>query len=131
LTSTTGGGAGSFSVLQIIDTGAVDQPSLAVDAGSVWVTWNDGGTIQARGAAVTGLGTVGAFNAERQRLALLAEWTVRDIAIGLGQVMVTSGTTTRADTNANTFAVGIPASAEYCSIFKYRCRWLAACRARR
>src|SRR5262249_7882989 len=63
--STAGGAAGTFNRIAQIDTGTVDQPSMAVGHGSVWVTWNDNGTIKARGAAVTGLGLVGAFNAEQ------------------------------------------------------------------
>lgn len=50
--------------------GSVDQPTVvaanttAVGAPvAVWVVWNQGGSMRARGAAVTGLGTVGAFNA--------------------------------------------------------------------
>src|SRR6185295_11010948 len=47
--------------------GSVDQPTVvAADttAGvAVWVVWNQSGTMRARGAAVTGLGTVGAFGA--------------------------------------------------------------------
>ncbi|MEM8964028.1 MAG: sialidase family protein [Acidobacteriota bacterium] len=49
--------------------GSVDQPTLvAADTTAVgapvalWVVWNQSGTMRARGAAVTGLGTVGAFN---------------------------------------------------------------------
>ncbi len=47
--------------------GSVDQPTVvAADttAGTaVWVVWNQSGTMRARGAAVTGLGAVGAFGA--------------------------------------------------------------------
>jgi hypothetical protein len=53
----------TFNVLQTIDTGTVDQPTIAVGDNSVWVTWNRSGTIFASGATVTGLGTVGAFTA--------------------------------------------------------------------
>jgi len=46
-------------------TGSVDQPTVvAADttAGTaVWVVWNQSGSMRARGAAVTGLGAVGAF----------------------------------------------------------------------
>ena len=65
-------------MLQTIDTGSIDQPSVEAGAGAVWVTWNDG-TIKARGAAVTGLGAanIGAFNAEGQQRERRRRRTVR------------------------------------------------------
>ena len=78
--STTGGGAGTFSILATIDSGNVDRPSVAVGpgstpgTGSVWVTWNDNGTIKARGAEVTGLGGVGAFSTEQSSLLICVDW---------------------------------------------------------
>jgi len=43
-----------------------DQPSIAAGAGSVWISWTgSSGTIQTSGAAVTGLGQVGAFSAAK------------------------------------------------------------------
>ncbi len=40
-----------------------DQPSISAGANSVWISWTSfDGTIQASGAAVTGLGQVGAFS---------------------------------------------------------------------
>jgi hypothetical protein len=40
-----------------------DQPSIATGPGSVWISWTSfSGPIQASGAAVTGLGQVGAFS---------------------------------------------------------------------
>ena len=40
-----------------------DQPSIACGSGSVWISWTSfNGSIQASGAAVTGLGQVGAFS---------------------------------------------------------------------
>ena len=69
----------------------VDQPStVTTGGGAVWVTFRDSsGTISARGAAVTGLGTVGAFNAA-QVAPGSAGGNFGDIAIGpTGQVMVT------------------------------------------
>src|SRR6266446_2280917 len=80
----TDGGA-NFTLLQTIDTGpappnnVLDQPSVKAGAGSVWVTWNDG-TIKARGAAVTGLGAVGAFSAEQTAPGTFGQFG--DIAIG-------------------------------------------------
>jgi hypothetical protein len=108
LISTTGGGQGSFTVLQQIDVGNVDQPTVAVGAGSVWVTWNNGGTIYARGAAVSGLGQVGAFTA---RQAAPGSATVGgqfgDIAIGpAGQVMVTYQTNTQIFVNTDADGLG-------------------------
>ncbi|HUS15758.1 MAG TPA: proprotein convertase P-domain-containing protein, partial [Chloroflexia bacterium] len=58
----TDGGA-TFGAPVTAGTGSVDQPSIAVGNGSVWVDWNLSGNMQARGAPVTGLGTWGPFNA--------------------------------------------------------------------
>src|SRR6478672_7093204 len=58
----TDGGA-TFSAPVTAGTGSVDQPSIAVGNGSVWVDWNSGGSMVARGAPVTGLGAWGPFNA--------------------------------------------------------------------
>jgi hypothetical protein len=85
----TNGGA-NFTNLATIATGAnVDQPTVTTGAGSVWVTYTDtASTISARGAAVTGLGTVGAFNAA-QVAPGSATSDFGDIAIGpTGQVLV-------------------------------------------
>lgn len=46
-------------------TGSIDQPSIAVGNGSVWVDWNASGSMVARGAPVTGLGVWGPFNAQQ------------------------------------------------------------------
>ena len=53
----------TFSAPVTVGTGSVDQPSIAVGNGSVWVDWNSGGSMVARGAPVTGLGVWGPFNA--------------------------------------------------------------------
>jgi hypothetical protein len=58
----TDGGA-TFSSPLTVGTGSVDQPSIAVGNGSVWVDWNSSGSMVARGAPVTGLGAFGPFNA--------------------------------------------------------------------
>jgi hypothetical protein len=58
----TDGGA-TFAAPVTAGNGGVDQPSIAVGNGSVWVDWNLGGNMQARGAPVTGLGAWGPFNA--------------------------------------------------------------------
>jgi len=100
-------GGATFSLLQTIDTGNIDQPSVKAGAGSVWVTWNDG-TIKARGAAVTGLGMVGAFTAEQA--APNADTVVGqfgDIAIGPnGEVAVTYQSNTNIYVNVDTDGLG-------------------------
>jgi len=87
----TNGGA-TFTNLGPIDTGTGnDQPTVTTGAGAVWVTWRESSAtgIQARGAPVTGLGTVGAFIAE-QTAPGSATGNFGDIAIGpTGQVLVT------------------------------------------
>jgi len=67
---------------------STDQPSIVQGAASVWVTYtNSSNQIAARGAAVTGLGTVGAFSAEQTVPGSSGDFG--DIAIGpSGQVMV-------------------------------------------
>jgi hypothetical protein len=65
----TDGGA-TFSAPVTAGTGIVDQPSIAVGNGSVWVDWNQldlppQGSMVARGAPVTGLGVWGPFNAQQ------------------------------------------------------------------
>ena len=60
----TDGGV-TFSAPVTAGTGSVDQPSIAVGNGSVWVDWNRNGSMVARGAPVTGLGTWGPFNAQQ------------------------------------------------------------------
>jgi hypothetical protein len=56
-------GGVTFAAPVTAGTGSVDQPSIAVGNGSVWVDWNSGGSMVARGAPVTGLGVWGPFNA--------------------------------------------------------------------
>ncbi|PYK13727.1 MAG: hypothetical protein DME65_00865, partial [Verrucomicrobia bacterium] len=60
----TDGGV-TFSAPVTAGTGSIDQPSIAVGNGSVWVDWNQNGSMVARGAPVTGLGTWGPFNAQQ------------------------------------------------------------------
>ena len=60
----TDGGV-TFSAPLTVGTGSIDQPSIAVGNGSVWVDWNQSGSMVARGAPVTGLGTFGPFNAQQ------------------------------------------------------------------
>ena len=52
----------TFNPLASFGPASVDQPTVVADSGAVWVVWNQGGQMVARGAAVTGLGAVGAFN---------------------------------------------------------------------
>src|SRR5437762_11626740 len=60
----TDGGV-TFGAPVTAGTGSVDQPSIAVGNGSVWVDWNQNGSMVARGAPVTGLGTWGPFGAQQ------------------------------------------------------------------
>ena len=81
----TNGGA-SFTQIASF-AGSVDQPTLTTGAGTVWVTYNLSGTINARGAPVTALGTVGAFSAAQAVPS--GSGNFGDIAIGpTGQVIV-------------------------------------------
>jgi hypothetical protein len=63
----TNGGV-SFTQPVALGTGTpgnIDQPSVAVGNGSVWVDWPLNGSIVARGAPVTGLGKWGPFGTEQ------------------------------------------------------------------
>ncbi len=60
----TDGGV-TFNAPLTVGTGSIDQPSIAVGNGSVWVDWNQSGSMVARGAPVTGLGVFGPFNAQQ------------------------------------------------------------------
>src|SRR6476659_5188766 len=86
----TDGGA-TFSAPVTAGTGNVDQPSIAVGNGSVWVDWNSGGSMVARGAPVTGLGAWGPFGAQQSIPS--ASGSFGGIAVGPGpnggKVMVT------------------------------------------
>ena len=53
----------TFTNLQTFGPSNVDQPTIATGAGAVWIAWNQNNQMVARGAPVTGLGVVGAFNA--------------------------------------------------------------------
>ena len=77
----TDGGA-TFSAPVTVGTGSVDQPSIAVGNGSVWVDWNSGGSMVARGAPVTGLGAWGPFAA--QQAIPSASGSFGGIAVGPG-----------------------------------------------
>lgn len=77
----TDGGA-TFSAPVTAGTGNIDQPSIAVGNGSVWVDWNSSGSMVARGAPVTGLGAWGPFNA--QQAIPSASGSFGGIAVGPG-----------------------------------------------
>lgn len=86
----TDGGA-TFAAPISAGTGSVDQPSIAVGNGSVWVDWNSSGNMVARGAPVTGLGAWGPFGAQQSIPS--ASGSFGGIAVGPGpnggKVMVT------------------------------------------
>src|ERR1043166_4683450 len=77
----TDGGV-TFGAPLTVGTGSVDQPSIAVGNGSVWVDWNSSGNMVARGAPVTGLGTFGPFGA--QQAIPSASGSFGGIAVGTG-----------------------------------------------
>ncbi len=77
----TDGGV-TFSAPTTVGTGSVDQPSIAVGNGSVWVDWNLSGSMVARGAPVTGLGAWGPFGA--QQAIPSASGSFGGIAVGPG-----------------------------------------------
>src|SRR5438105_9462000 len=55
------------SLAKIGQTVSGDQPSIAAGAGSVWISWTGSdGSVQASGAAVTGLGQVGTFTSAQR-----------------------------------------------------------------
>ena len=65
---------------------SVDQPTIVTGPGSVWVTWNNNGLMQAQGARVSGLGLVAKFH-KRQDIDGTLNCSFGDIAVGpTGQV---------------------------------------------
>src|SRR4051794_9010046 len=101
----TDGGA-TFGAPITVGTGSVDQPSIAVGNGSVWVDWNSSGSMVARGAPVTGLGAFGPFNA--QQTIPSASGSFGGIAVGPGpnggKVIVTYQSPTGGQGPATIFA---------------------------
>src|SRR5438477_5087882 len=101
----TDGGA-TFSAPVTAGSGSVDQPSIAVGNGSVWVDWNQSGSMVARGAPVMGLGTWGPFNA--QQAIPSATGSFGGIAVGPGpsggKVIVTYQSPTGGQGPATIFA---------------------------
>jgi Neuraminidase (sialidase) len=67
-----------------------DQPSIACGPGSVWLSWTaSNGTVQASGAAVTGLGQVGVFSAAQGIAGANRSGDYGDTAVGPdGQVFI-------------------------------------------
>ena len=101
----TDGGV-TFSAPVTVGTGSVDQPSIAVGNGSVWVDWNSSGSMVARGAPVTGLGAWGPFAA--QQTIPSASGSFGGIAVGPGpnggKVIVTYQSPTGGQGPATIFA---------------------------
>ena len=82
----TNGGA-SFSQIASF-SGSIDQPTITTGANTVWVCYNLSGNMVARGASVSGLGSVGTFTSALSVPS--ASGSFGDIAIGpSGQVMLT------------------------------------------
>ncbi len=85
----TDGGA-TFSNVQALDNLA-DQPVVATGHGSVWVTYTRGGLTTMRGAAVTGLGQLGAFGTVETIPSMVGQ-SFGDLAVGPdGQVVYAAG----------------------------------------
>lgn len=94
LAMSTDGGQTFPTITQLTTSGTNDQPSLAVGpsylpgSDSIWVTYNNDDRIAARGALVSGLGSVGPFNPAQE--APGTRGSFGNIAIGpAGQVLVT------------------------------------------
>jgi Ca2+-binding RTX toxin-like protein len=103
-------GGATFAPLGPVDSGAIDQPAIDAGGDSVWWTWNNNGTIFARGCSVTGLGTIPSCIV---RQAATDSDTVGgqfgDIAVGPnGEVVVVyqSDTQIYANTDANGLTAG-------------------------
>lgn len=124
LLSTDGGL--TFTTLATFGPASVDQPTVTADAGEVWVVWNQSGSMVARGASVTGLGTanIGAFGT-LQNIPGTGSCSFGDIAISPNGAVVqvcespNGGpgpanllVNTKADgLGPNPFAVAVPATA--------------------
>jgi hypothetical protein len=99
----TDGGATFTKVADIVTNG--DQPSIAVGANSVWVSYTrtPGNQIQAFGARVTGLGTFGSFSAP-EKVPSPGNGDYGDTAVGpAGQVMVTYQNSTNGQGGADIY----------------------------
>jgi hypothetical protein len=83
-------GGQTFTKLnQFATTGSNDQPHLAVGANAVWVSYNDSNNmVAASGAAITGLGAIGAFSSPVE-LPGSSTGNFGSVAIGpTGQVLI-------------------------------------------
>ena len=66
---------------------SVDQPTVTTGDGSVWIVWNNRGSMQAVGASVSGLGSVSPFGAT-QDIPGTKGCSFGDVAVGpAGEVM--------------------------------------------
>jgi hypothetical protein len=85
----TDGGRSFTKVAEVVTSG--DQPSIAVGANSVWISYTGKGKqVQAFGARVTGLGRFGSFTAPENVPSPNSNGDYGDTAVGPGgQVMVT------------------------------------------
>ena len=126
-------GGQTFATLAQFGPASVDQPTVTADSGEVWVVWNQGGSMVARGAAVTGLGAanIGAFGA-LQNIPGTGNCSFGDIAIAPNGAVVqvcenpTGGTgpanlvvNTKADgLGPNPFAAAVIATATNVGGFK-------------
>jgi len=80
-------GGQTFTNVATFGPANVDQPTVAVGAGAIWVVWNQTNQMVARGAAVTGLGMVGAFGA-LQNIPGTVGCSFGDLAISPGGAVV-------------------------------------------
>ncbi len=114
LLSTDGGQ--TFTNIGSFAGGGMDQPTIVAQnttaAGApvaVWIVWNQSGTMRARGAAATALGTVGAFNA-LQTIPGGNGCSFGDVAIApTGVVVQTCQTNTGANTGSANIRINIDA----------------------
>ena len=114
LLSTDGGQ--TFTTIGSFTGGGMDQPTVVAQnttaAGApvaVWIVWNQSGSMRARGAAATALGTVGAFNA-LQTIPGGNGCSFGDVAIApSGVVVQTCQTNTGANTGPANIRINIDA----------------------
>lgn len=106
LIHSTDGGV-TFSAPITLGSGGVDQPSIAAGDGSLWVDWNQGGSMVAAGAPVTGLGTFGPFGSVQTIPSAIGSFggiAVGPGANGSGKVMVVYQSPTGGQGPATIFA---------------------------
>lgn len=83
---------------------SVDQPTVTTGAGSVWVTWNNDGLMQAAGARVGGLGQVARFR-RREDIDRTDGCSFGDISIGPSGQVFEVCTKDRKGTNPRTASI--------------------------